>query len=98
MIAASDLKRELESLQYREHKTVALQGQIAAVRHLETTCRAPPVPDFSPTACFISTDQRRHESFWFVQVPDDDPPASTDRRRADPKKRRIQFSLVFIPV
>uniref|UniRef100_A0A3Q2DGL8 RPA1 related single stranded DNA binding protein, X-linked n=1 Tax=Cyprinodon variegatus TaxID=28743 RepID=A0A3Q2DGL8_CYPVA len=73
--------RELESLQYREHKTVALQGQIAAVRHLETTCRAPPVPDFSPTACFISTDKRRHESFWFVQVPDDDPPASpsTDR-------------------
>uniref|UniRef100_A0A3Q2DHU0 RPA1 related single stranded DNA binding protein, X-linked n=1 Tax=Cyprinodon variegatus TaxID=28743 RepID=A0A3Q2DHU0_CYPVA len=58
LIAASDLKRELESLQYREHKTVALQGQIAAVRHLETTCRAPPVPDDDPPAS-PSTDRRR---------------------------------------
>uniref|UniRef100_A0A096MIR0 RPA1 related single stranded DNA binding protein n=1 Tax=Poecilia formosa TaxID=48698 RepID=A0A096MIR0_POEFO len=33
LVAASDLKRELESLQYREHKKLAIQGEIAAIRY-----------------------------------------------------------------
>ncbi|XP_035999204.1 RPA-related protein RADX [Fundulus heteroclitus] len=33
LVSASDLKRELESLQYREHKKLAIQGQITAVRY-----------------------------------------------------------------
>uniref|UniRef100_UPI003AAD73EB RPA-related protein RADX n=1 Tax=Centroberyx gerrardi TaxID=166262 RepID=UPI003AAD73EB len=35
LVAAADLKRELEALQYREHKRLAIQGQIMAVRHLK---------------------------------------------------------------
>lgn len=29
----AELKKELETLQYREHKRLAIQGQIAAVRY-----------------------------------------------------------------
>uniref|UniRef100_A0A3B4H4A5 RPA1 related single stranded DNA binding protein n=1 Tax=Pundamilia nyererei TaxID=303518 RepID=A0A3B4H4A5_9CICH len=36
LVAAADLKRELETLQYREHKKLAIQGQIAAVQYMET--------------------------------------------------------------
>ncbi|XP_037124875.1 RPA-related protein RADX isoform X1 [Syngnathus acus] len=35
LVAASDLKKELETLQYREHKKLAIQGQIVAVRYVE---------------------------------------------------------------
>nr|XP_020454733.1 uncharacterized protein CXorf57 homolog isoform X1 [Monopterus albus] len=34
LVAAADLKRELETLQYREHKKLAIQGQITTVRYL----------------------------------------------------------------
>lgn len=33
MVAVSDLKRELENLQYRERKKLAIQGNITAVRY-----------------------------------------------------------------
>lgn len=32
----ADLKRELETLQYREHKKLAIQGQITAVRYMKS--------------------------------------------------------------
>ncbi|XP_074527561.1 RPA-related protein RADX isoform X2 [Halichoeres trimaculatus] len=35
LVAAADLKKELENLQYREHKKVAIQGQVAAVRYMK---------------------------------------------------------------
>ncbi|XP_041865133.1 RPA-related protein RADX isoform X2 [Melanotaenia boesemani] len=35
LVAAADLKRELETLQYREHKKLAIQGQITAVRYMK---------------------------------------------------------------
>ncbi|XP_034034633.1 RPA-related protein RADX isoform X2 [Thalassophryne amazonica] len=35
LVAATDLKQELESLQYREHKRLAIQGQITAVRYVK---------------------------------------------------------------
>lgn len=35
LVTAIDLKRELESLQYREHKRLAIQGQIMAVQYLK---------------------------------------------------------------
>ncbi|XP_029030531.1 RPA-related protein RADX isoform X2 [Betta splendens] len=35
LVAAADLKKELESLQYREHKKVAIQGQITALRYMK---------------------------------------------------------------
>ncbi|AWP00273.1 Hypothetical protein SMAX5B_004030 [Scophthalmus maximus] len=34
LVAAADLKKELKTLQYREHKQLAIQGQITAVRFL----------------------------------------------------------------
>ncbi|KAM6983494.1 RPA-related protein RADX [Tautogolabrus adspersus] len=33
LVAVADLKKELETLQYREHKKLAIQGQITAVRY-----------------------------------------------------------------
>ena len=33
LVAADELKRELESLQYREHKRLAIQGRIMAVQY-----------------------------------------------------------------
>nr|XP_057944263.1 RPA-related protein RADX [Doryrhamphus excisus] len=35
LVAVSDLKKELETLQYREHKILAIQGQITAIRYVE---------------------------------------------------------------
>ncbi|XP_077402304.1 RPA-related protein RADX isoform X2 [Vanacampus margaritifer] len=54
LVAASDLKKELETLQYREHKKVAIQGHISAIRYVEESSMAEPqghgskgVPDVS---------------------------------------------------
>uniref|UniRef100_A0A8P4GQ85 RPA1 related single stranded DNA binding protein n=1 Tax=Dicentrarchus labrax TaxID=13489 RepID=A0A8P4GQ85_DICLA len=35
LVSVADLKRELETLQYREHKRLAIQGQITAVRYMK---------------------------------------------------------------
>ncbi|XP_063751308.1 RPA-related protein RADX isoform X2 [Eleginops maclovinus] len=35
LVAVADLKEEMETLQYRERKKVAIQGQIAAVRYMK---------------------------------------------------------------
>ncbi|XP_061608742.1 RPA-related protein RADX [Phyllopteryx taeniolatus] len=35
LVSVSDLKKELETLQYREHKKLAIQGQITAVRYVK---------------------------------------------------------------
>nr|XP_046265995.1 RPA-related protein RADX [Scatophagus argus] len=35
LVAVADLKKELETLQYREHKRLAIQGQITAVRYMK---------------------------------------------------------------
>ncbi|XP_034539080.1 RPA-related protein RADX isoform X2 [Notolabrus celidotus] len=35
LVALADLKKELETLQYREHKKLAIQGQITAVRYMK---------------------------------------------------------------
>uniref|UniRef100_UPI0037E8D294 RPA-related protein RADX n=1 Tax=Semicossyphus pulcher TaxID=241346 RepID=UPI0037E8D294 len=35
LVAVADLKKELEALQYREHKKLAIQGQITAVRYMK---------------------------------------------------------------
>lgn len=37
LVAASDLKKELETLHYREHKKVAIQGHITAVRYMKSS-------------------------------------------------------------
>lgn len=42
LVAAADLKREMEILQYREHKRFAIQGQITAVRYMANLKTAQP--------------------------------------------------------
>lgn len=42
LVAASDLKKELETLQYREHKKLAIQGQITAIRYVEKSSVSEP--------------------------------------------------------
>lgn len=42
LVATADLKRELETLQYREHKRLAIQGQIVAARYLKRPKSAEP--------------------------------------------------------
>ncbi|XP_019719515.1 uncharacterized protein CXorf57-like, partial [Hippocampus comes] len=42
LVAASDLKKELETLQYREHKKLAIQGQITTVRYVEKSSVSEP--------------------------------------------------------
>ncbi|KAM3601933.1 uncharacterized protein V6R79_021478 [Siganus canaliculatus] len=56
LVAVAELKRELETLRYRERKKLAIQGQIAAVRFMKspTASRQPEdkeVPDVSSGAC-----------------------------------------------
>ncbi|KAK3526875.1 hypothetical protein QTP86_001263 [Hemibagrus guttatus] len=54
LLAVGDLRKELESLQYREHRRVALQGRIAAVQYH----RWPPeAPDTTP-----QSEQVEHDS------------------------------------
>ncbi|XP_034009173.1 RPA-related protein RADX isoform X2 [Trematomus bernacchii] len=62
LVAAADLKKEMETLQYREHKKVAIQGQIAAVRYTKhpksTESRGTEereVPDVAPDVCEPNT-------------------------------------------
>lgn len=41
LLAVGHLRKELESLQYREHRRVALQGHIAAVQYHRWPPEAP---------------------------------------------------------
>uniref|UniRef100_A0A3Q2XL78 RPA1 related single stranded DNA binding protein n=1 Tax=Hippocampus comes TaxID=109280 RepID=A0A3Q2XL78_HIPCM len=49
LVAASDLKKELETLQYREHKKLAIQGQITTVRYVEKSSVSEPQAYSTPT-------------------------------------------------
>ncbi|KAI3373110.1 hypothetical protein L3Q82_006439 [Scortum barcoo] len=56
LVAVADLKKELETLQYREHKKLAIQGQITAVRYMKSpkttgSQGAERVPDASSDVC-----------------------------------------------
>ncbi|KAK5918355.1 hypothetical protein CgunFtcFv8_003128 [Champsocephalus gunnari] len=63
LVAAADLKKEMETLQYREHKKVAIQGQITAVRYTKHpkstesrgTEEREQVPDVAPDVCEPNT-------------------------------------------
>ncbi|XP_014852320.1 PREDICTED: uncharacterized protein CXorf57-like isoform X2 [Poecilia mexicana] len=79
LVAASDLKRELESLQYREHKKLAIQGEITAIRYRNDPKKVSNEPqDYSsdthkdPADCLMSP--------------------SSDRSKANTRKRTNQLS------
>ncbi|KAM9847244.1 RPA-related protein RADX [Aulostomus maculatus] len=84
LVAVSDLKRELETLQYREHKRLAIQGQITAVRytkHPRTPAGGKEVPD-------ISTDSREQAEPETHSTAEQSPSPPSPSRSAS--KRKVQ--------
>ncbi|MED6283796.1 hypothetical protein CHARACLAT_012595 [Characodon lateralis] len=92
LVAASDLKRELESLQYREHKKLAIQGQITAVRFTKN-------PKTTEEGREVSNEPERgasdtHNDPSAAQPATEDCPISPSsaESQANTRKRRPLFS------
>ncbi|XP_047234349.1 RPA-related protein RADX isoform X3 [Girardinichthys multiradiatus] len=92
LVAASDLKRELESLQYREHKKLAIQGQITAVRFTKN-------PKTTEEGREVSNEPERgasdtHNDPSAAQPATEDCPISpsSGESQANTRKRRPLFS------
>ncbi|XP_054482037.1 RPA-related protein RADX [Anoplopoma fimbria] len=98
LVAAADLKKELETLQYREHKKVAIQGQITAVRYmknLKTTesrgTEEKELQDVSTDACEnAAPDAQNHPSTAEQTLAVSLTSASPEKSSASGRKRRIQ--------
>ncbi|XP_072302543.1 RPA-related protein RADX isoform X2 [Eucyclogobius newberryi] len=70
LVAAADLKKEFEMLQYREHKRLAIQGQIVAVLFIKhKTSDAIPCQTEEPPGSFVLTQSCQNEQ---VASPDCD--------------------------
>ncbi|XP_023197829.1 RPA-related protein RADX isoform X3 [Xiphophorus maculatus] len=83
LVAVSDLKRELESLQYREHKKLAIQGEITAIRYTNYPKK-------------VSNEPKNYSSDTHKDPADCLMSPSSDRSKANTRKRRNQFSF-FAP-
>ncbi|XP_027886936.1 RPA-related protein RADX isoform X2 [Xiphophorus couchianus] len=79
LVAASDLKRELESLQYREHKKLAIQGEITAIRYTNYPKK-------------VSNEPKNYSSDTHKDPADCLMSPSSDRSKANTRKRTNQFS------
>uniref|UniRef100_M4ACW4 RPA1 related single stranded DNA binding protein, X-linked n=1 Tax=Xiphophorus maculatus TaxID=8083 RepID=M4ACW4_XIPMA len=79
LVAVSDLKRELESLQYREHKKLAIQGEITAIRYTNYPKK-------------VSNEPKNYSSDTHKDPADCLMSPSSDRSKANTRKRRNQFS------
>ncbi|XP_068456814.1 RPA-related protein RADX [Clinocottus analis] len=98
LVAAADLKKELETLHYREHKKVAIQGQITAVRYIKrpkfTESRGTgekEVRDVSTDACeHAVSDAHKHPSTAEQTSAASSTSASPEKISASGRKRRIQ--------
>ncbi|XP_034406624.1 RPA-related protein RADX isoform X2 [Cyclopterus lumpus] len=94
LVAAADLKKELETLHYREHKKVAIQGQITAVRYMKSpkTSRGTEekeVQDVSTDACEHAVpDTHKHPSTAEQTSVASSTSASPERISASGRKRR----------
>ncbi|XP_040906986.1 RPA-related protein RADX [Toxotes jaculatrix] len=95
LVAATDLKKELETLQYREHKKLAIQGQITAVRYMKTLKTTEPqqtrdkeLPDVSTDVCVPET----HNHPTAAEQTSADSVTSPSAEKISPvgRKRRIQ--------
>ncbi|KAM4726483.1 RPA-related protein RADX isoform 2-T2 [Anableps anableps] len=95
LVAVSDLKRELESLQYREHKKLAIQGEITAVRYTKspkTTEEGTAVPNEPEHgASDTHKDPAQPNAEDCLMSP------SSDRSKPSSRKRRNQFSCASTP-
>ncbi|TNN79221.1 putative protein CXorf57 [Liparis tanakae] len=94
LVAASDLKKELETLHYREHKKVAIQGHITAVRYIRSSktfrgTEEKEVRDVSPDACEHAVPDTHTHPSTAEQTPEaSSTSASPERISADGRKRR----------
>ncbi|XP_023260445.1 RPA-related protein RADX [Seriola lalandi dorsalis] len=95
LVAVADLKRELETLQYREHKKVAIQGQITAVQYMKTlkttesqVTEEREVPDVSTDMCV--PDTHSHPTAAEQTLPYSLRSPSAENISAGRGKRRIQ--------
>ncbi|KAM9384316.1 RPA-related protein RADX [Pholidichthys leucotaenia] len=88
LVAAADLKKELEMLHYREHKKLAIQGQITAVwykKHPKTTQSAGAKDN---EALSVSSDTCEQAEAG----PHHHPSPPSDKSSVRQRKRRIQMS------
>lgn len=73
LVTVVDLKRELESLHYREHKRLAIQGHITAVRYItgpkSTQCLQREEVIETCSWLFLKTEHQFHEAGVLQQVP-----------------------------
>ncbi|XP_075958592.1 RPA-related protein RADX isoform X1 [Anarhichas minor] len=88
LVAAADLKKELETLQYREHKKVALQGQITAVRYMKNPKTTESRGTQEKEVRDVSTDAHNHPSTAEQTLAASSTSASPEKISA--RKRRIQ--------
>ncbi|XP_031712897.1 RPA-related protein RADX isoform X2 [Anarrhichthys ocellatus] len=88
LVAAADLKKELETLQYREHKKVALQGQITAVRYMKNPKTTESRGTQEKEVRDVSTDAHNHPSTAEQTLAASSTSASPEKIPA--RKRRIQ--------
>ncbi|XP_005472030.1 RPA-related protein RADX isoform X1 [Oreochromis niloticus] len=99
LVAAADLKRELETLQYREHKKLAIQGQIAVVQYMETPKTPEPqglkdkeVPSASTDVCDQTVTYPSHSSTAKQTLVESSTSHCIDSSSESRRKRRIQMS------
>ncbi|XP_035033902.1 RPA-related protein RADX [Hippoglossus stenolepis] len=95
LVAVADLKRELETLQYREHKKLAVQGQITSVRYMNTPkstdsqdTHEKEAPDVSTDVC--EPDTQQHPSAAEQSLTDTSTSPSAEKTSAIRGKRRIE--------
>ncbi|CAB1421968.1 unnamed protein product [Pleuronectes platessa] len=95
LVAVADLKRELETLQYREHKKLAVQGQITSVRYRNTpkitesqVTHEKEVPSVPTDTC--EPDTQQHPSAAEQSLTDTSTSPSGEKISAIRGKRRIE--------
>ncbi|XP_068572472.1 RPA-related protein RADX [Cebidichthys violaceus] len=88
LVAAADLKKELETLQYREHKKVAIQGQITAVRYMKGPKTTESQGTQEKEVRDASTDAHNHPSTAEQTLAASSTSASPEKISA--RKRRVQ--------
>nr|XP_019940854.1 PREDICTED: uncharacterized protein CXorf57 homolog isoform X1 [Paralichthys olivaceus] len=93
LVAVADLKRELEALQYREHKKLAIQGQITSVRYMKTpkttNSQDTPekeVPDVSTVVCEPDTHHHPSAAEQSLMDTSTSPSAIRGKRRIQTRK------------
>ncbi|XP_023153060.2 RPA-related protein RADX isoform X1 [Amphiprion ocellaris] len=94
LVSTGDLKKELETLHYREHKKLAIQGQITAVRYMKNpkTTQSQPPEEVSTDVCEQAVpDPHNHPSAAEETSADSLTSSPSDKSSASSRKRRIQM-------